>query len=246
MAPRPQPHGLATGRGQSFRVSGPRGHRRPVSAAAPLEIVGWSVASFPPSLGSAGGPSILISVPAAAEVGDWAITGVYCSAAGSGFALIPSDWTTLQSIGDLSGVKLGIFSRQIDGTEPSSYEWWVNSDTARGAVMVVVRNVGAVGPSVAATGSLTVPDIDFTSGVEGSMLIAFGASRGVVAENWTAVSPLTLGAQHVTANGGTPYGQPAGIAVATEENLSLEVISGRSFTRPSFNTPSAGGVILEP
>ena len=148
----------------------------------------------------------------------------------------PAEWTEIVSF-DLGS----IYSRTAGASEPADYTWeWVSgglgSNASRGGTMITIENADTtLGNIDSADNQLTVPDVEATE--TGSMLVAFngGPTTTWVSSDpdfWIADSPLTMQGQH-HGIGTHSYESPFAQCVATEEDLTVGTISGRTFSTDS-------------
>jgi hypothetical protein len=219
-------------------------------AGAALEIIATSIATVSVHRGSPAGIDITIPVP------DGTLAGMLMLAFASWNTAVthtaPGGWTEIVTFSTGS-----IYSRIAEAGDAADYTWtWVSggnsSNTSRGGTMITIENADTtLGNINSADNQLTVPDVEATE--TGSMLVAFNA--GTVTEPWDpgsdpniwdANSPLIEQAQHIGV-GSNAYEQEWSQILATEDDLTVGTISGRTFSSV-FNTGATriAGIIVNP
>ena len=218
----------------------------------PLEIVGATIATTPPNQGSDSGNDIIIPVPDGTEEGDLLIALLSLNELFPLQLIRPIGWDSIrvEIVPSVSGAFAWMQKIIVPSSVPSEYTWIWGGDAGvtRSGCMIGIRGAKApLGEDGYTSGTLTIPDL--TNNVEGSILAGFCtvAPSASTVNNYGVNSPLTLQGRHV-ADSNVPYAAPRATACASEEDLSVEVISGRSFTHTTNPATQHGtfGIIVEP
>ncbi len=219
----------------------------PTSVSIPLEIVGYARASNPVhTTTNNGGDKITIPLPDGTQEGDLLLAQLYAAASAT---TLPAGWSTVIDNGDDSRQVCRVI---VPAIVPAEYTWTISVDgLSRTAEMVSIRGanttLGESGFNDGDPDGLTVPDL--TNNVEGSILMAFSnALQGgsvPYSVDITPDDPLVEGTSHVAA-GSIAYALPLQSIVAAEEDLSVGLISGRSFSGIPPITAVTFGIIVEP
>lgn len=237
MTPRPQPHGLATGRGQFERAQrGGRSARRP-SAAVGAKFLAAAAATTPPteSTGNAG-TSIVVPRPVGALADGDFLMGVVVAHAHDPitFQITPDEtWSTVRV-----GNKLFISRSIVDlGSEPSQYGFTCAlGGRSRSACIAAYRFTSIL---AAAFGQFVLGTM--TNPTAGSVLQGqIGCLQGVTGittptEQFAPISDEVVAAQHV-AQGNIFFSSGAATCVVYKPDLAAGVISGRGVTNTGSET----------
>ena len=211
-----------------------------------LTIVGSTVASDPVQESSSNSGSIVvIPVPVETQAGDLLISVLHWSFGGANTIIQPSGWTVVTA--QVANDSFETSSRIATSSEPIDYTWDCVAavNQSRAGCIIAIRGANPIlGDSDRTTANgTTVPDL--TNNVGGSMLVAFEKAATNIPPMSDALSgntPLVDQIQH-SSRGTAGYAIPANALISVEENLSVGLISGRSFQAAGATTRTAGIIV---